>query len=169
MARIREITILTKQFGASAEALSLFCPHTAETAKASAWLDSVLEGLTSDNRSGNLKILTSENGSEYITIDKSMIRTITITLNVSHQFNFDGGEHLPVVGEAVAVNGAETTEYAVVKSFTVTSGTWTGTDAAGVFEVEKATNAFAANLADDDVIEDSGGTTICDVVGSIAR
>ncbi|KKM88780.1 hypothetical protein LCGC14_1255270 [marine sediment metagenome] len=167
MARIQEITLLTKQTEVNG-ALSLLCPYTAETAAASAWLESVLAGLTSAHRAGNFKLLLSANGSEFITVDKSMIRTITVTLDAAHQFAFDGGEHLPVVGELVAVNGAETTEYAYVKSFTVTSGTW-ASDAAGVFEVHKATNAFAANLEDNDIIEDSGGTTICDVVGSIAR
>ena len=113
-------------------------------------------------------MLLNASGSDYVMVDKSMIRTITVTLDTAHQFDFDGGEHLPVVGELVAVNGAESTEYAYVKSFTVTSGTW-ASDAAGVFEVHQATNAFAANLANNDIIEDSGGTTICDVVGSIAR
>ena len=167
MARIQEITLLTKQTEVNG-ALSLLCPHTAETAAASDWLESVLTGLTSNHRAGNFKMLLSENGSEFITVDKSMIRTITVTLDAAHQFSFDGGEHLPVVGELVAVNGAETTEYAYVKSFTVTSGTW-ASDAAGVFEVHKATDAFVANLANDDVIEDSGGTTICDATGGITR
>ena len=52
MSRIQEITLLTKQGDANG-ALSLLCPHTAETAAASAWLESVLAGLISAHRAGN--------------------------------------------------------------------------------------------------------------------
>ncbi len=168
MARIQEITLLTKQTEVNG-ALSLLCPFTAETAAASAWLESVLDGLISASRAGNFKMILSENGSEFITIDKSMIRTITVKLDASHQISYDGGTHAPVVGELIAVNGAETTEYAYVQEVNIASGTFSGTDAAGIIVVHKATDAFAANLADNDVLEDSGGTANCNVVGSIAR
>jgi len=169
MSRIRDIYLLTKQSPMVGNTyLSTLCPQTLETDVADKWFENVLDGLLSGNRGGKFKMLLNSSGSEYVMVDKSMIRTMTITYDTAHVFNFDGGEHLPVVGELVAVNGAETTEYATIKSFTVTSGTW-ASDAAGVMEVHKATNAFVANLANDDVIEDSGGTTICDVVGVISR
>ncbi len=168
MARISEINILTKQGEVNGN-LSPRCPHTKETDAANVWLEKVLDGLLNNHRAGKFKMLLSENGSEFIMIDKLMIRTITVTLDARHQFSYDGGTHTPVVGELIAVNGAETTEYAYVKTFTLASGTFGGTDAAGVIEVHKATNAFVANLANDDVIEDSGGTAICNVVGTITK
>jgi len=170
MARISEIAVLTKQDPMhSNNNLSALCPYDSGSSEEDDWFAHVLAGLLDNRRGSTFKMLLNVSGSEYVVVDKSMIRTITVTLNASHKFNYDGGEHAPVIGELVAVNGAETTEYAYVKDFTLASGTWDGDDAAGVFEVHKATNAFAANLEDNDVIEDSGGTTICDVVGSIAR
>ncbi|KKK60956.1 hypothetical protein LCGC14_3019170 [marine sediment metagenome] len=170
MARIIEIAVLTKQDPMhSNNNLSALCPYDSGSSEEDNWFEQVLAGLLYNRRAGKFKMLLNASGSEYVVVDKPMIRTITVTLNAAHLINYDGGEHAPVVGEVVYVNGAETTEYATVKDFTLASGTWGGNDAAGVLEVHKATNAFAANLENNDIIEDSGGTTICDVVGSIAR
>ena len=167
--RISEIAVLTKQDPMhSNNNLSVLCPYDSESAAENAWFENVLNGL-SQNRAGKFKMFLNENGSDFVMVDKSMIRTITVTLDACHQINYDGGEHAPVIGELVAVNGAETTEYAYVKDFTIASGTFATSDAVGVLVVHKATNAFVANLENDDIIEDSGGTTICDVVGIIAR
>ncbi len=170
MARIREIALLTKQGPMNGNNnLSALCPYVRESSAEDAWFADVLAGLLDNRRGGSFKMLLNESGSEYVVVDKSMIRTITITLNAAHLINYDGGEHAPVIGELVYVNGSESTEYATVKDFTLASGSWGGNDAAGVLEVHKATNAFAANLENNDIIEDSSGTTICDVIGGIAR
>lgn len=166
--RISEINILTKQSPMVANSnLSTLCPYDSESAEENAWFEYVLNGL-SQNRAGKFKMLLSKNGSEFVEVDKSMIRTITVTLDAAHLINYDGGDHAPVIGELIAVNGDTSTEYAYVKDFTLASGAWDG-GAAGVIEVHKATNAFVANLEDNDVLEDSGSTKICDVVGGIAR
>jgi hypothetical protein len=84
-----------------------------------------------------------------------------------YEFNYDGGEHSPVAGEVIYVDGAEGTEYATIQSWTVSGGAWATNDATGKMWVYSATAAFIANLVNNDVIEDSGGTTICDTTGAV--
>jgi hypothetical protein len=82
-----------------------------------------------------------------------------------YEFDYDGGAHSPVAGEVIYVDTEEATEYATIQSWTVASGAWATNDAAGKMWVYSATAAFISNLANNDVIEDSGGTKICDTTG----
>lgn len=166
MSQITEIQLLTTQ--SDLTKLSLKCPFDSGSLPEAVWLRHLLAEIMNQRGSGTAKMTTSANGSEYVMIDKQAIRTITITLNPVHEFNFDGGVHAAVVGEVIYVNGATATEHATIKEVIVTSGTWAAT-AAGLMRVHSATNAFVANLEDNEVIQDSGTTKIADVVGSIIR
>lgn len=86
-----------------------------------------------------------------------------------YEFDYDGGEHSPVVGETINVDGEEGAETAVAVAWTVASGSWAGNDAAGKMWVCSASAAFIANLENNDVIEDSGATKICDTAGVAAE
>lgn len=167
MSAITEIELTTTQ--ADISKLSLKCPHASGSVLEDAWFEHILAEILNQRRGGVVKMITNVSGSEYIMIDKQAIRAIDVTLNPTHEFNFDGGVHAAVVGEVIYVDTSETTEYATVKEVIVTSGSWTGNDAAGIIRVHSATNAFAANLVDNDVIEDSGATKIADVVTGITR
>ena len=81
-----------------------------------------------------------------------------------YKFTFDGDgttTHSPIVGETINVDGEEGDETAIVHSWTLSGGSWAGNDAAGTMYVYSASATFIANLADNDLIEDSGGTAIC--------
>ncbi len=84
-----------------------------------------------------------------------------------YEFDYDVGSHSPVAGEVIKVDGEEGTEYATIQSWTVAGGAWGTNDATGKMWVHSATAAFIANLENNDVIEDSGGTKICDTTGGV--
>jgi len=84
-----------------------------------------------------------------------------------YEFDYDGGVHSPVTGEIIKVDGEESTEYATIQAWTVASGDWGTNDAAGKMWVYNATADFISNLENNDVIEDSGGTKICDTTGGV--
>jgi len=84
-----------------------------------------------------------------------------------YEFSYDGGVHSPVADEVIYVDGEEGTEYATIFAWTVASGAWGTSDAAGKMWVYAATEAFITNLEGNDVIEDSGTTKICDTTGGV--
>lgn len=84
-----------------------------------------------------------------------------------YEFDYDGGSHSPVANEQIMVNGAESAEYATIQCWTLASGTWGGSTAAGKMWVYASSADFITNLANNDVIEDSGGTKICDTTGGV--
>ncbi len=83
------------------------------------------------------------------------------------EFDYDGGLNTPVVGETLNIDGAEGVDTAVIQSWTVTSGSWGGNNAAGKMWVYLATSTFIANLTNNSVIENSGATKICDTTGGV--
>jgi hypothetical protein len=82
-----------------------------------------------------------------------------------YEFDYDGGAHSPVAGETINVDGEEGDETAVVQSWT-NAGGWAGAGTGKIW-VYSCSATFIANLADNDVIEDSGGTKICDTTGGV--
>lgn len=84
-----------------------------------------------------------------------------------YEFDYDGGAHSPVADEVINVDGEEGDEYATIQCWTVASGAWGTSDAAGKMWVYSASATFITNLTSNDVIEDSGGTKICDTTGGV--
>jgi hypothetical protein len=84
-----------------------------------------------------------------------------------YEFEYDGGEHSPIAGETINVDGEEGDETAVIQAWSITGGAWATNDAAGKMWVYSCSATFLAQLADNDVLEDSGGTKICDVTAVI--
>jgi hypothetical protein len=82
-----------------------------------------------------------------------------------YSFGYDGGVHAPVAGETINVDGEEGGETAVVESFT-NAGGWAGAGT-GTIYVYNCSSAFIANLAENDVIEDSTPNKICDTTGAL--
>ncbi len=81
------------------------------------------------------------------------------------KINFDNGSHPPLASEIIYVDGFEGTQYAVVDDWTVNSGTWVGGDAVGQIRVTSPTNDFVSDIFNGSVLEDGGGTKICESTG----
>jgi len=83
---------------------------------------------------------------------------------VKYKFNYDNGSHAPIVGETIHIDG-EAGATADISGFTVNSGDWGTSDATGIIFLFDTTQLFLASLANNDVIKDAGGTTICLTTG----
>lgn len=83
-----------------------------------------------------------------------------------YEFDYDTGTHAPVVGETINVD-VEAGETAVVQAWTVTSGAWGSSSAAGKMWVYSCSADFIANLADNDNLDDSGSNQICITTGGV--
>lgn len=83
-----------------------------------------------------------------------------------YEFDYDTGTHAPVIGELINVD-VEAEETAYVQAWTVTSGAWGTSDAAGKMWVYSCSATFITNLENDDALEDSGATQICITTGGV--
>ena len=81
------------------------------------------------------------------------------------EFDYDTGTHSPVVNEVINVVGLSGSEFATVIAWTVASGAWGTSDAAGKMWVHLASINFQLNLENNDPLEDSGTTQICITTG----